>query len=53
MDVVIETPDEVIPIEIKWTDSAKHKDIRHIEKFSVLNLILPDRIFFKLLHFIP
>ncbi len=37
VDAVVETPDEVIPVEIKWTASPQHKDIRHIETFLDLH----------------
>ena len=43
VDAVIETPDEVIPIEIKWTDSPQIKDIRHLEKFLDLHQNLAKR----------
>lgn len=37
VDVILETPDGIIPIEIKWTDSPKQKDIRHINTFMKLH----------------
>ena len=37
VDAVIETPDAVIPVEIKWTDSPKPRDIRHLNKFLDLH----------------
>jgi len=37
VDAVIETPDEVTPIEIKWTDAPKSRDIRHLNKFLDLH----------------
>ena len=37
VDAVIETPDDVIPVEIKWTDSPKQKDIRHLHAFLDLH----------------
>jgi predicted AAA+ superfamily ATPase len=37
VDAIIETPDEVIPVEIKWTDSPGIKDIRHLERFLELH----------------
>jgi len=40
VDAIIETPDELIPIEIKWTDRPRPADARHIEKFIDLQ---PDR----------
>ena len=33
VDFIFETPDEDIPIEVKWTDSPAEKHARHIEKF--------------------
>jgi len=43
VDAVVETPDEVIPVEIKWTDSPQIKDIRHLEKFLELHKDLAHR----------
>jgi len=40
VDAIVETPDELIPIEIKWTDKPKAADGRHIEKFIDLH---PDK----------
>ncbi|MFA6507033.1 MAG: ATP-binding protein [Treponemataceae bacterium] len=45
VDAVIETPDEVIPIEIKWTDSPQKKDIRHLETFLDLHRPLSARAY--------
>ena len=33
VDFIFETPDEDIPIEVKWTDSPTFTDTRHIQKF--------------------
>ena len=33
VDAVVETPDAVIPIEIKWTDRPSAQDARHVETF--------------------
>ncbi len=33
VDFVLETPEEVIPIEVKWTDSPSVADIRHLQIF--------------------
>ena len=33
VDAVVETPNELVPIEIKWTDSPRSADARHVEKF--------------------
>jgi predicted AAA+ superfamily ATPase len=43
VDAVIETPDEVIPVEIKWTDSPKPRDIRHLNKFLDLHSDIAER----------
>lgn len=43
VDAVIETPEEVIPVEIKWTDSPQINDIRHLERFLELHLDLAHR----------
>ncbi|MFZ2654765.1 MAG: AAA family ATPase [Victivallales bacterium] len=37
VDAVIETPDEVIPVEIKWTDHPLQRDARHLETFIELH----------------
>lgn len=37
VDAVIETPEEVIPVEIKWTDTPQPKDIRHLQRFLELH----------------
>ena len=37
VDAVIETPDEVIPVEIKWTDHPLPGDARHLETFIELH----------------
>ncbi|MFH1038822.1 MAG: AAA family ATPase [PVC group bacterium] len=33
VDVVLETPETVIPIEIKWTERPSRQDTRHVETF--------------------
>jgi len=33
VDLILETPDEVIPIEIKWTTSPQVSDVRALEAF--------------------
>ena len=33
VDIVLKTPSEVIPIEVKWTDSPDKKDARSLETF--------------------
>lgn len=37
VDAVIETPEEVIPVEIKWTDSPTPRDAVHVETFLDLH----------------
>ncbi|NKB68727.1 MAG: DUF4143 domain-containing protein [Candidatus Latescibacteria bacterium] len=37
VDAVVETPDELIPIEIKWIDRPRPSDARHVEKFIDLH----------------
>ncbi|MBW1796662.1 MAG: ATP-binding protein [Deltaproteobacteria bacterium] len=37
VDAILETPKELIPIEIKWTDSPSRADARHVETFMDLN----------------
>ena len=33
VDVVLETSDEIIPIEVKWTDNPRQTDARHLMSF--------------------
>ena len=33
VDYVLETPEEVIPIEVKWTENPHESDARHLKKF--------------------
>lgn len=37
VDAIIETAEEAIPIEIKWTENPSESDARHIEKFIELH----------------
>jgi len=37
VDVILSTPGEVIPVEIKWTDSPRPSDARHVETFLDLH----------------
>jgi predicted AAA+ superfamily ATPase len=37
VDGIIETADEAIPVEIKWTGSPSPSDARHVEKFIELH----------------
>jgi len=37
VDFVFETPEEDIPIEVKWTDTPTARDARHVRKFLQLN----------------
>jgi uncharacterized protein len=43
VDAVIEMPDEVIPVEIKWTDTPKIGDVRHINNFLKLHSSIAQR----------
>ena len=33
VDVILETPKELIPIEVKWTDNPRPADARHLHSF--------------------
>lgn len=37
VDAVIETPETVIPVEIKWTDAPTPRDAQHVETFLDLH----------------
>ena len=37
VDLVVETPDELIPVEIKWSDRPRPTDARHVETFISLH----------------
>jgi hypothetical protein len=37
VDAILRTPDEVIPVEIKWTDNPRPSDARHVETFLDLH----------------
>ncbi len=37
VDGIIETPEETIPVQIKWTDRPSPGDARYIEKFLTLH----------------
>lgn len=37
VDAILRTPDEVIPVEIKWTDNPRPSDGRHVETFLDLH----------------
>lgn len=37
VDAILRTPNETIPVEIKWTDSPRPSDARHVETFLDLN----------------
>ncbi|MFQ5676072.1 MAG: ATP-binding protein [bacterium] len=38
VDFVFQTPEEDIPIEVKWTDNPTDRDARHVKKFLELNV---------------
>ncbi len=40
VDFIFETPEEDIPIEVKWTEMPTERDARHVKKFLELN---PER----------
>jgi uncharacterized protein len=37
VDAIVETPNEVIPVEIKWTENPSPRDAQHIETFISLH----------------
>lgn len=37
VDAVLETPEEIIPIEVKWTEDPSPRDARHLETFMDLH----------------
>ncbi len=37
VDAILRTPEEVIPVEIKWTDNPRPADARHVETFLDLH----------------
>ena len=43
LDAIVETPEETIPLEVKWTDSPSPRDARHIETFLDLHRALAQR----------
>ena len=43
VDAIIETPTEVIPVEIKWTESPSPRDARHVETFIKLHQKFSNR----------
>ncbi|MBI4028697.1 MAG: ATP-binding protein, partial [Verrucomicrobia bacterium] len=43
VDAIVETPTEVIPVEIKWTDTPSHRDARHVETFLALHAAVAKR----------
>ena len=43
VDAVVETPEEVFPVEIKWTDNPKPRDIRHLNTFLDLHADMATR----------
>ena len=45
VDAIVETPDEVIPVEIKWTNAPQRKDIRHLDTFLSLHKHIANRGF--------
>ena len=45
VDAILETPDEVIPVEVKWTERPAPSDARHVERFLDLHQELAHRGF--------
>jgi predicted AAA+ superfamily ATPase len=45
VDAIIETPEEVVPVEVKWTDRPSPADARHVETFLDLHPDLAHRGF--------
>jgi len=43
VDAVVETPDDVIPIEIKWSESPSQRDARHLDTFLDLHTGMATR----------
>jgi predicted AAA+ superfamily ATPase len=37
VDAIVETPDEAIPVEVKWTDNPSPRDAQHVETFIKLH----------------
>lgn len=37
VDGIVETPDETIPVEVKWTDKPSPRDAQHVETFLKLH----------------
>lgn len=45
VDFVVETPREILPIEVKWTDKPAPSDVRHLEHFMGLHPARSRRAF--------
>ena len=43
VDAIIETPDTVIPVEIKWTENPTPRDAHHVVKFLELHRDMADK----------
>jgi len=43
VDAIVETPDETIPVEVKWTDSPSPRDAQHVETFIKLHSTMSHR----------
>ncbi|MBN1674276.1 MAG: DUF4143 domain-containing protein [Kiritimatiellae bacterium] len=43
VDAIVETPDEVIPVEVKWTETPSPRHAQHIERFIALHGHLAKR----------
>lgn len=43
VDAIVETPDEAIPVEVKWTENPSPRDAQHVETFIQLHSSLSHR----------
>ena len=43
VDAIVETPDEAIPVEVKWTESPSPRDAQHVETFIRLHSTMSRR----------
>jgi predicted AAA+ superfamily ATPase len=43
VDAIVETPEEVIPVEVKWTENPSPRDAHHVETFIKLHADISSR----------
>lgn len=43
VDAIVETPEEAIPVEVKWTENPSPRDARHVETFIELHSTFSHR----------